>query len=52
METSSTHRSRTEKDVTPSANYDLLISVLNPRPDMQKVIWDVRLAIESKNLIY
>lgn len=33
----------------PSANYDVLVSVFHPRPDQQKVRWDVRAAIDSKN---
>lgn len=33
----------------PSANYDILVSVFHPRPDQQKVRWNVRAAIESKN---
>lgn len=32
----------------PQPNYDVLISVLNPRPDLQKVHWNVRLAAESE----
>lgn len=32
----------------PSAKYDVLVSVFNPRPDQQTVIWDVQSAIESK----
>lgn len=51
METSSTQRSRTTKDVTLSANYDLLVSVFNPRPDMQTVNWNVRTAIESNEFM-
>lgn len=33
----------------PSANYDILVSVFHPRPDQQKVRWNVRDAIDSKN---
>lgn len=36
-------------DAPPSANYDILVSVFHPRPDQQKVRWDVRAAIDSKN---
>lgn len=32
----------------PSAKYDILVSVFNPRPDQQTVKWNVRAAIESK----
>lgn len=32
----------------PSAKYDILISIFHPRPDQQKVFWDVRSAIDSK----
>lgn len=32
----------------PSAKYDVLVSVFNPRPDQQTVNWNVRTAIDSK----
>lgn len=32
----------------PSSKYEILVSVFNPRPDQQKVNWNVRAAIESK----
>lgn len=32
----------------PSAKYDILISIFHPRPDQQKVFWDVRSAIDSE----
>lgn len=31
----------------PSPHYDILISVLNPRPSVQKINWDVRSAADS-----
>lgn len=36
----------------PSANYDILVSVFHPRPDQQKVRWNVRAAIDSKKLTH
>lgn len=35
----------------PSPHYDILISVLNPRPAVQKINWDVRSAANS-NIIF
>lgn len=32
----------------PSASYDVLVSVFHPRPDQQKIRWNVRAAIDSK----
>lgn len=32
----------------PSAKYDILVSVFNPRPDQQTVVWNVQSAIESE----
>lgn len=37
---------RTNNNAAPQ--YDVLISVLNPRPDLQNVEWDVRAATECK----
>lgn len=34
----------------PSAKYDILVSVFNPRPDQQHVHWNVRTAMESKKV--
>lgn len=31
----------------PSANYDVLVSVFNPRPDQHKVHWNVRAAMQT-----
>lgn len=31
----------------PQAKYDILVSVFNPRPDQQRVTWNVQSAIES-----
>lgn len=31
----------------PSANYDVLVSVFNPRPDQHKVHWNVRSAMQT-----
>lgn len=46
------HRSHSRKNVEssapPSKNYDILVSVFHPRPDQQKVNWDVRTAIDSE----
>lgn len=39
---------RTTNNAAPQ--YDVLISVLNPRPDLQNVEWDVRSATECINL--
>lgn len=32
----------------PQSEYDVVISVLNPRPDIMDVKWNVKLAAESK----
>lgn len=36
-----------QSTLVPYPNYDILISVLNPKPNVQNVKWDVRLATES-----
>lgn len=41
-------RKHVEISAPPSVKYDLLVSVFHPRPDQQKVLWDVRAAIESE----
>lgn len=41
-------RNARDSSAPPSAKYDVLISVFHPRPDQQKVYWDVRSAISSK----
>lgn len=35
--------------VPPNSKYDILVSVFHPKPDQQKVHWNVRDAIESKH---
>lgn len=39
---------RMETSAPPNANYDILISIFQPRPDQQRVRWDVRAAIDCK----
>lgn len=39
---------RMDTSAPPNANYDILFSIFQPRPDQQKVRWDVRSAINSK----
>lgn len=41
-------RRNTYTSSPPHAKYDILISVFNPRPDQQRVHWNVRNAIESQ----
>lgn len=41
------HR-RMDTSAPPNANYDILISIFQPRPDQQKVRWDVHGAINCK----
>lgn len=41
-------RRNLDSSAPPSANYDILVSVFHPRPDQQKVNWDVRTAIDSE----
>lgn len=36
-------------EITPSANYNLMFTVFNPRPDIQSVNWEVRDAIEGES---
>lgn len=43
-------RKNVDSSAPPSANYDILVSVFHPRPDQQKVNWDVRTAIDSELL--
>ncbi len=37
-----------DNNIDPYPQYDVLISILNPRPDIQNVQWNVRAAIECK----
>lgn len=46
-----TNEKETQKvhgSAAPSAKYDVLVSVFNPRPDQQTVNWNVLGAIESE----
>ncbi|XP_031632221.1 GPI transamidase component PIG-S isoform X2 [Contarinia nasturtii] len=36
-----------ENTTPPSAKYDILVSVFHPRPDQQKVRWNIRAAIDT-----
>lgn len=36
------------KTAAPQSHYDILITVMNPRPDLQNVKWNVRYAADSK----
>lgn len=36
------------KSAPPQSHYDVLISVLNPSPELQKINWNVRRATERK----
>lgn len=38
------------KTSAPQPQYDVVVSVLNPRPDIMNVKWNVQLATESKLL--
>lgn len=39
---------RMDTSAPPNANYDILISIFQPRPDQQKVRWNIRAAIDCK----
>lgn len=36
------------KTEAPQAEYDVIVSVLNPRPDFMNAKWHVQMAVESK----
>ena len=36
------------KTEAPQAEYDVIVSVLNPRPDIMDAKWHVQMAVESK----
>lgn len=36
-----------DASVPPNSKYDILVSVFHPRPDQQKVHWNVRAAIDG-----
>lgn len=38
----------TDNHIDPYPQYDVLISILNPRPDIQHVQWNIRSAIDCK----
>lgn len=43
---------RMDTSAPPNANYDILFSIFQPRSDQQKVRWDVRSAINSKEFTF
>lgn len=40
------------KTEAPQAEYDVIVSVLNPRPDIMNAKWHVQMAVESINICF
>lgn len=38
------------KSEAPQTEYDVVVSILNPRPDIMNAKWNVRMAVESMSL--